>query len=434
MSLLLLIPTVVADDNPTIAILRFGPLSSYEVTEGAILDFLQTFEWINADERAILDLREDLEGENINIIWGDAGFDFGTVNLMVGEVLDQEPDVLLTISLPVMQIAVNATLDMEDPPAVLFTSVYHPATQSHEFNHPDVDENAEYNPFAGGTAESSCLKPGHVSGVETETTYPLIVPLLLLQNPDMKVIGMLFSSSELSGVHGAEDILETSSELGLTVEHSSVVSVADLALAAEGLIAKGVEAFLIPADIVTIRGIPILTQIAIENGIPLFHSTLGAIYSGATVGAGSSQYYTQGIDVSRILIGYLNGEVDIATTGIYVQNSVGVGVNLDSAEEQGIELSEALRDEVDVVIENGQASVSAEALADPTAAEELRRLVDTLNRFGVDVAPELLAYVETLQPEDLLMGNAAFLERLYCSPERIAEEQAALDAAMASEH
>ena len=427
--LTLLLPSVpgamTQDANPTIAILRYGPLSSYMVTEGAILDMLETYELINAEERAVLDERRGLEGENINIIWGDGNFDVPTVNLIIEDALDQEADVLLTLSLPIMQVAVNVTVDMGDPPAVLFTSVYHPATLSHQLSHPDVDVDVEFNPFAGGTAAASCLKADHVTGVETENTYGRIVPLLLLQNPDIKVIGIIHSSSELSDLHGAKDILEASEELGIAVESAAVTSVADLAFAADGLIRKVVEAFFIPADIVTIRGLPILTDIAIENGIPVFHSTLGAIFDGATVGVGSSQYYTQGVDVARLLIGYLGGEIDIATTGIYVQDAIGVGVNLDSATLQDVEVSAALQEVVDVVIQDGELRVSEETLADPTAADELRRLVNALSQFeDISIAPELLAYVEGLTPADLRAGNSEFFANVFCSPERIAEQQA----------
>ena len=432
---LLLLSAAVAyaqDDKPTVAILRYGPLSSYEVTESAIVDMLESHAMLSADERAILDERQALEGENIHIIWGDGAFDFATVNLMVEDALDEGADVLLALGLPVMQIAVGLTLEYDDPPTVLFTSVYHPATASHEVFHPEVDVDAEYNPFAGGTAPASCLKADHVTGVETETTYGRIVPLLRLQNPDIQTIGVIHSSSEASGLHGAEDIIEYSEELGIHVELAAVTSISDLSAAAESLIGQGVEAFFIPADLITIRGMPILTGIAIENGLPVFHSTMGAIFDGATVGAGSSQYYSQGVDAARILIGYLNGDIDIATTGIYVQDAVGVGLNLDSASEQGVVISQALYDLTDVVIEDGELRVSEDALADPAAAEELRRLVQTvLETADVSIAPDLLAYAESLTPADLREGNRAFLERLYCSPERIAEEEAQVAAALA---
>ena len=82
---LLIIPIAVADyhENPTIAIIRFGPLRPFQLSEKGTVDMLEVYGLISAEERAILDERRDLDGENINIIWGDAEFDFPTANLLV---------------------------------------------------------------------------------------------------------------------------------------------------------------------------------------------------------------------------------------------------------------------------------------------------------------------------------------------------------------
>ena len=57
-----------------------------------------------------------------NIIWGDGNFDVPTVNLIIEDALDQEADVLLTLSLPIMQVAVNVTVD-DGRPASRFVHI-----------------------------------------------------------------------------------------------------------------------------------------------------------------------------------------------------------------------------------------------------------------------------------------------------------------------
>ena len=61
------------DDKPTIAILSFGYHSNINLSVKGTLDMLQAYGYINQEERAALDQRQDLEGEGINIFWGDAG-------------------------------------------------------------------------------------------------------------------------------------------------------------------------------------------------------------------------------------------------------------------------------------------------------------------------------------------------------------------------
>ena len=103
----------------------------------------------------------DLEGENLNVYFDGAGFDFAAVNTIVESALDKNPDVLVTVSVPVAQVAAAATMEMDNPPAILFTMV-----------------NA---PFEAGIAESSCIKPDHITGGELALDYGFVLSTLQLQ-------------------------------------------------------------------------------------------------------------------------------------------------------------------------------------------------------------------------------------------------------------
>ncbi|MCE2473631.1 MAG: hypothetical protein J4G18_17370 [Anaerolineae bacterium] len=87
-ALLLSLPIVHAQENPTVAILRFGSLRTFDVTEGAVLDVLESYGFISSEENAVLHTRQDLQGEKINIVWGSADFDLPSANLMLKTVLD----------------------------------------------------------------------------------------------------------------------------------------------------------------------------------------------------------------------------------------------------------------------------------------------------------------------------------------------------------
>ena len=412
----LLIPMAAAQDDskPTIGIFRFGTITGLTLTEHGILNALELYGFISAEERAQLDDYQDLEGEKVDIIWGDANFDISSINLILEDMLDRGIDVLVTISTPVTQAAVNVTLDMDDPPAVLFTAVY--------------------SPYKSGIADSSCIKPDHVTGVETRTPYENIVSLLLLQNPDMKKIGIIYSSLETSGVFGAEEVTEIAESLGLTIESAAVTSIPDIPLAADGLITKGIEALLIPMDTMTTRGLPLLVETAVTNDIPIFHSTLGGVYSGATVSAGSTLYYLRGVNLGYILAAHLNDELDIAAAGIKAADFMYVGINMNLARAQNIEVSEALMAEADIVLEEG-GGFRVAALSRMggqsaiTIAEEFRVLVNILGSSGqLPISPEISAFLDMLPPYDYMAGGEAFLESILCTPEQIAAEQAELDA------
>ena len=384
-----LLPALVlsADDQrPTVAILRFGSLPSTDITEGAVLDLLESYGYLSPEENRILESRRDHQAQNINIIWGDAGFDFPTISLMVEDALDQGADVLVTLGTPVTLTAVNTTIDMPDPPTVLFTAVH--------------------NPYLAGIAEASCIKPAHVTGAEIETSYEYVFDALLKQNPALTTVGTIFDTAEASGVYGVDRIADLAGGLGISVETAAASSLADLRAATNSLVQKGANAIVLPINSLTTQGLPIIVTIANENGVPVFHPSLGSIYYGATIGAGYSAFYDNGVRVGIKLAAHLNGDIDIASTAIYVASGEGLGINLDSASAQGVDISAQLMQEADVVLQGG------------SPVRVSRRVMQRVRQRGVIIP---LA--------ERLAADMALLDSLQCTNEMIAEQQAALDAA-----
>lgn len=415
------------NDNPTIAMLRLGNFASVTVTENAILDALQVRGFINAEERAQMAERQDFHGENLNIIWGDAGFDLTLVPIMIDNAIDQDADVLLTTTTMVAQAAVDTTLDMDDPPAVLFTSV---AT-----------------PYYAGIAEAPCIKPDHVTGFQVRVPYEEIVPMLLLHNPDLKTIGTIFQSTSLPGAFGAESIQQIAASLGLAVDTSAIAALPDLRAATQGLNEKGVEAILLPADNSIGLGMPIIAGAALEHGIPVYYSVSGGVALGATFGTGGYRHYQEGIDAGRVLAAYLNGDIDFAATAISSIEGMAIGVNVDLARAGNIEITDKLLDTADLAIEGSMLQLSPRLLEDyfsgldPAAVTSIMQaaaaaLPDVDFEDGKLQLPVNLldSIVETATVALAASGggspdDTAFLESLHCSPALIAEQKAALDAA-----
>ena len=378
-------------DKPTVAILRFGDGLIYYVTETGILDVLQSYGLLTEEENYSLreaDIggthpREDIQGEKLNVIWGAAGYDVANANLMVEGALDQDVDVIVSLTTPVTQIAVNMTSQMEEPTPVLFTSVY--------------------NPFEAGIAQSACIKPAHVTGSETRASMEGVLDLMMLQDPDLQTVGAIYNSSEIMGVLAAETLAEAAAIHGVGVEEVAVATLDELRPATQGLLERGAEA-LVPVDRLTLSGLPIVLTIANDYGVPVYYPGAAAMTLGATVASGDFHHYRDGVIVGAMLARHLLGELDVATTGINVSDEVAVAINLDSAALQGIEIVPELMEMAEMV------------LSDRGVALLTDRLLDALFSIGV-VLPE----------EERREADQAVLEGLHCSPERIAEEQAALD-------
>ena len=372
-------------DNPSIAIMRFGALPNVDITEGAILDVLESYGFISTEENRIFEARRDYEGEHITIYWGDAGFDFPTVNLMLEDALDKEVDVIVTNGSTVTQTAVLLTSEMDAPTPVLFVST----------------------PYEGGiAAEAACVKPDHVAGVSATLSYDYAFSVLLMQDPDIERVGVIHSLSDASGRYGAEEIMKSAESLGIAIHTAGVVSLSDLRPAANSLVDAGVGALMLPLDTITSSGLPVITEIASEIGLPVFFPSFSAIYYGATIGAGSSPMYANGVNLGRILTAHLNGDVDIARLGIGTTGELLIGVNLDSADAQGVDINEAIVAEAAAVIESGGTT-----------------------KLHPDVLAVIARRGRIIPLEQRQADDQAWLAALHCSDDMIAEQQAELDAA-----
>ena len=373
-----------ADGKPTIAILRYGGTPLTSLAEKGILDMFEAYGLVNAEERARLDEAEDLEGEHINIIYSDAGFDIPAANIMVEDALDQGVDALLTLSTPVSQIAANATRELDDPPALIFAIVT--------------------TPYFAGIADSPCVKDNHIAGTQTDVPYDEFVPLLKLQDPDMKMIGTIVNMDEPNSVYGMERITELAEALGIRVEVSPVVSFADLQLATDGLISKGVEAIVLPASYTTSIGLSSVVGAAAEHGgIPVFSIVAQHVYRGATVGADFYSLYREGVIAARMLIAHLNGDIDISRLSVNLKPGFTVAINLDAAAEAGVKISDELLAIADWTIQDGESS---------------QGVTPELPEHGIELPDMTL--------DERRATDLDFLAGLYCSDEMIAGQKARL--------
>ena len=368
------------DDKPTIAFLRYRATGTEDIAKPGIWDVLQAHELISQSERELLDEDLDLNGEHINVIWLDAASDVTNVNAMVEKTLDLGADILLTFSTPVTQITANITKEMDDPPVMFFAIVS--------------------APYSAGIADSSCIKMPHVTGSHVTIPYEQYVALSQVQQPDIQTIGTIVDPAQTQSVYGVSQITHYAEALGLNVEVASIASAADLPQATASLADKGVEMVMVGAGYTESRGIPAILSVAKDYGIPVFGVSPRMIYHGAVVGAGFDDFYGEGVTVGRMIAAYIDGALDISTTAISSRVNIGVAVNLDSAGEFGITVADAILDSAVMVIEDGELNVLSEPPSLPEMSLEGRKAED-----------------------------AAILAELECTPERIAAEQAELDAA-----
>ena len=373
------------NDKPTIAWLKWGDSRNVALAEKAILDMLEVYGFINPEERALLDQERSIEGERVNIIYGDSLFDRMEANVLIEEALDRDADIFVTFTTQMTQIVYYSIREFIDPPKLIFT--------------------VTSGPYITGVADSSCVKPDFVIGTVPVTDYQDIVPLLRLQNPDMQVAGAIWSPQQRASEVGVSRIKAIAQSLDppLSIVDETIVVTPDLYQAVQNLADQGAEAIIIP--IFTFQGFSLLLSLTYDYGVPVVFSAPQNAYRGGTIGGGFFGLYKQGVIAGNMLIGHLNGDYDIATTSIYESDDFAYAVNLDAADLQGVEIPQAMLDGAAYVVSNGE------------------------SEQGVTLQwPELEIALPDMPLEERRAADLEFLAGLECTPEMIAEQQAALDA------
>lgn len=398
-----------SDAKPTIAILRFGVLPAVEAVELGILEVLRANGYIDDADFAQLAEHNDLENDQLSIFWGDANFDLSLAAAMVDNALDRGADVLIPMSAPVTLLALNATLDLPMPPTIIFTSVY--------------------NPEANGIVSSSCIKPDHVTGIGTTTPYRDVLGLLMLHDRTTRVIGSIYNPADSSSAFGSQAISAIGSSFGLTVEVAAASTLSDVAIAAESLVSRGVEAIVLPLDSLTHSALPAIVGIANDNEVLLISPTSEGAFFGAALGAGPAPFFKRGAQAAYILDAHLKGEIDVAATAVHSMGARGLAINLDSAAQQGVEFNDQIMDFAGIIIKDGELRMSDEDMNRISFTEELRVMTEVVVAEGsMRVAQNVLDFVAALPAWDYQASAREFLAELECTPEMIEEQQAELDA------
>ena len=231
--------------------------------------------------------------------------------------------------------------------------------------------------------------------------YEEYTSLAYKQDPDFQTVGLLASTNDPATPYYVSTMEHVGEQLGFTVEVATVVNAADYALATQSLIDKDVDVIGLPARTGSSSGISSIVDAAI--GVPVFSPLVSDVIHGVTIAAGFEGWYREGVQAGRMLVAYLEGRLDIAATGIASTPSFAVAVNLDSADAQGVVLTDALMAEADYIIEGGVGQGAAIEIPGEISLSEM-----TLNERRAE--------------------DDAWLQSLRCTPEMIAEQQAQLDA------
>jgi len=190
-------------------------------------------------------------------------------------------------------------------------------------------------------------KPGgNVSGA-SDTNPEAITQLMdfIAGNfPDVKTVGVVLNQGEPNAVvmtNAAEKALE---KHGIKIVKASVTNTSEVKQAAESLVGRA-DAIYITLDNTVVEAVSTVIQVANDNDIPFFSSDRDSVEKGAFATVGF-KYYDHGYQAGQMALQVLKEGKKIGDLKVTVPEKLDLILNLKAAAEQGITVTDAMKDQV----------------------------------------------------------------------------------------
>lgn len=192
------------------------------------------------------------------------------------------------------------------------------------------------DPVAAGLVADPARPDGNVTGVSDAIHPANVLDLAEELTPGRKNYGVIYNTAEANSVNTARKAEAEMAKRGIAFREAVVSSAAEVVPAVNSLLGK-VDAIYVPDDNTTALAMPLLSQTAVEHGIPVYTAVDSLVRDGGLATSGIN-YTTLGRQVARMVIRVLEG-AKISDTPVEVLHEVSVVVNRETAAALGVDVS-----------------------------------------------------------------------------------------------
>ncbi len=263
----------------------------------------------------------DAKGEELGVTFNYADYfsnaqaDSSVLNQISTDLLADQVDVIVAIATPVAMVMQSATEDTDIP--VIFSAVS--------------------DPVGAGLVESMDAPGGNITGTSDALDTATIMNLMLAANPDLKKVGLLYDTAQDASENAIQDAIAFCEENGIEYEEKTGSTTDDVILAAQSLIADGVEAVFTPTDNTIMTAELSIYELFNECKDPTLTGADSFALNGAFCGYGVD-YANLGVATADMVAEVLTGDADVAATPVQTFDNGIATVNTDTCEAIGFDL------------------------------------------------------------------------------------------------
>lgn len=291
-------PTTTAEDTITIGVIQYMEHTSLDLAREGFIAAL-------ADSGYT-------EGVNVEYDIQNAQADTSNLSTISQRFKNNNVNMILAIATPSAQAVLNET----DTIPVLGTAI------------------TDYE--AANLVDSNETPGGNITGTSDMNPIAEQIDLLMEICPDVKTVGIVYSSNEDNSILQADIAKGVCEGLGLEVIEGTVTTSNDVQQVTASVASK-VDALYIPTDNVYAASMPVVEEICVEYNIPSITGAFEMVSDGGFATLGIS-YYDLGYQTGEMAVKILKGEAEPADMPIEFANQFEYIFNGDLAGTLGIEI------------------------------------------------------------------------------------------------
>lgn len=241
--------------------------------------------------------------------------DSSVINQCIADVIADEVDVIIPIATPVAIAAQTATEDLDIP--VIFSAVS--------------------DPVSVGLVDSLDAPGGNITGTSDYLDTNAIMELMFAADPDCDCVGLLYDAGQDSSTAAIESAKKFLSAKGVSYIEKNGATTDEVLLAAEALVAEGVDAVFTPTDNTIMKAELTIYEVFADAKIPHYGGADSFALNGAFCSYGVD-YVNLGIMTADMVVDMIINETDPSETPVMTFDNGIATINTEICEAIGYDL------------------------------------------------------------------------------------------------
>ena len=248
--------------------------------------------------------------------------DSTTMNQIAADLIASDVDLIIPVATPTAMVMQNATAESKRADGSLIPVVF----------------SAVSDPVGAGLVASMEAPGSNITGTSDALNTGAVFDLMLAADPDISTVGLLYDKSQDSSTAAIAAAKAYCEEKGISVVEKTGTNNGELSLAADALIASGVEAVFTPTDNNVMTAELAIYEKFTDAKIPHYGGADSFALNGAFLGYGVN-YVELGTATADMAVDILANGKDPASMAVQTMDNGIATVNTETAEAIGLDYS-----------------------------------------------------------------------------------------------